>query len=80
MPKSELHKRTWLDPSKWVDSCVCVHADRTEQEFRLFDCNRSVTIHSYGEKRADRGKFVKKLLKIRAALDELIEVVESFDD
>lgn len=80
MPRPELHKRTWLDPSKWIDSCVIVHASRDEQEFRLQDCSRGVTIHSYGSKPADRKRFIKKVLKIRAAIDNLIEYVESFDD
>jgi hypothetical protein len=79
MPRDELHKRIWLDPSKWIDSCVVIHAARDEQEFRLFDCHRSVVIHSYGSKPSDRGKFVKKLNKIRIALDDLIEFVESLD-
>jgi hypothetical protein len=63
-----------------VDSCVIIHADSTEQEFSLRDCSRSVTIHNYADSKADKKKFIRKMMKIRAAIDELIEYVESYED
>ena len=76
MPKPELHKRTWLNPSKGSDSYVIIHAGKHDMEFILADCSRSVSIHSYSDDTKAHRKFLRKLLKIRTNLDMLIEHVE----
>ena len=64
--------RAWLNPKGSSNSYVATNLEEYGTEFILADCGRSVTLHG-GTDRA----MVRKLVKVRKALDCLIDDIEA---
>jgi len=64
--------REWLNPKGSSNSYVATNLEEYGTEFILADCGRSVTLHG-GTDRA----MIRKLVKVRKALDQLIEGIET---